>query len=76
MNLNNYTIKSQEAIQQAVQLTAANGQQAIEAGHLLKAILEEDGNTSGFLLKKMGVNPAAEAQTTPANNTTTPKKQP
>lgn len=56
MNFNKYTTKTQEIIQQAASIASGNGQQAIEAGHLLKAILEEDGNTSGFLLKKMGVN--------------------
>lgn len=56
MNFNKYTTKTQEIIQQAASIASGNGQQAIEAGHLLKAILEEDSNTSGFLLKKMGVN--------------------
>ncbi|MGX7688322.1 ATP-dependent chaperone ClpB [Flectobacillus roseus] len=56
MNFNKYTTKTQEIIQQAATIASGNGQQAIEAGHLLKAILEEDGNTSGFLFKKMGVN--------------------
>ncbi|MEW6469847.1 MAG: ATP-dependent chaperone ClpB [Bacteroidota bacterium] len=56
MNLNNFTIKSQEAVQQAVQLATANGQQAIESGHLLKAILEVDENVTPFLLKKLNVN--------------------
>ena len=59
MNLNNYTIKSQEAIQQAVQLTTLNGQQAIEPAHILKGILEVDENVSPFILKKLNVNPAS-----------------
>ena len=59
MNLNNYTIKSQEAIQQAVQLTTANGQQAIEPAHILKGILEVDENVTPFILKKLNVNPAS-----------------
>ncbi len=58
MNLNNYTIKSQEAIQQAVQLTTLNGQQAVEPAHILKAILEVDENVTPFILKKLNVNPA------------------
>ena len=41
MNFNNFTIKSQEAVQQAVQLVTQNGQQAIEAVHLLKAVFAE-----------------------------------
>ena len=56
MNLNNFTIKSQEAIQQAVQLATINGNQAIENGHILKAILEVDENVTPFLLKKLGIN--------------------
>jgi ATP-dependent Clp protease ATP-binding subunit ClpB len=56
MNLNNYTIKSQEAIQQALQLAASNGHQAIETGHILKAILEVDENVTPFILKKLNIN--------------------
>lgn len=56
MNLNNFTIKSQEAIQQSLQLATINGNQAIENGHILKAILEVDENVTPFLLKKLGVN--------------------
>lgn len=56
MNLNNFTIKSQEAVQKAVQLVTVNGQQAIENGHLLKGILEVDENVTPFILKKLNVN--------------------
>jgi ATP-dependent Clp protease ATP-binding subunit ClpB len=56
MNLNNFTIKSQEAVQQAVQIATVNGQQAIENGHLLKGILEVDENVTPFILKKLNVN--------------------
>lgn len=56
MNFNQYTIKAQEIIQQAVQIAQANMQQAVETGHLLKALLEEDANTSVFLLNKLNVN--------------------
>ncbi|MTI30743.1 ATP-dependent chaperone ClpB [Xanthovirga aplysinae] len=55
MNLKDYTIKSQEAIQKAVEIASANGQQAVENGHLLKAILATDENVIDFLLKKLGV---------------------
>ena len=54
MNFNQYTIKAQEVIQKASEIALAKGQQAIETGHILKAILVEDGNTSVFLLKKVG----------------------
>jgi ATP-dependent Clp protease ATP-binding subunit ClpB len=56
MNLNKYTIKSQEALQQAVEIAAANNQQVLESGHLLKAMLGADENIVHTMLKKMGVN--------------------
>ena len=56
MNLNNFTIKSQEAIQQAQEFASSNGQQAIETGHLLKAMMASDENVISFLLKKSNVN--------------------
>ncbi|MBC7923198.1 MAG: ATP-dependent chaperone ClpB [Ferruginibacter sp.] len=63
MNFNNYTIKAQEVIQRASEMALGNTQQAIETGHLLKAILESDENTVGFLLKKLNVNrPAVESK--------------
>ena len=56
MNLNNFTIKSQEAVQQAVQIATINGQQSIENGHLLKGILHVDENVTPFILKKLNIN--------------------
>jgi ATP-dependent Clp protease ATP-binding subunit ClpB len=56
MNFNNYTIKSQEAIQQAQQLAQGLGHQQIENEHFLKAIFEVDENVTPFLLKKLNVN--------------------
>ncbi len=56
MNFNNYTIKSQEAIQQAQQLAQGYGHQQIENEHILKAIFEVDENVTPFLLKKLNVN--------------------
>jgi ATP-dependent Clp protease ATP-binding subunit ClpB len=53
MNFNQYTIKAQEVVQRAVQIAQSNQQQVVETGHILKAILEEDPNTSGFLAKKL-----------------------
>ena len=55
MNLQNYTIKAQEVIQQAAQIAQGNQQQTVETGHVLKAILDEDPNTVGYLAKRMGV---------------------
>ncbi len=63
MNLNNYTIKSQEAIQQAVQITTENGQQTIENAHILKGILQVDENVIPFILKKLNVNTQMFTQT-------------
>lgn len=62
MNLNNFTIKSQEAIQQAIQIATVNGQQSIENGHLLKGMLEVDENVTPFILKKLNVNTQMFAQ--------------
>jgi ATP-dependent Clp protease ATP-binding subunit ClpB len=56
MNLNNYTIKSQEAIQQAFTLAQAYQNQAVETGHLLKGVLSQGENVSNYLLKKLGIN--------------------
>jgi ATP-dependent Clp protease ATP-binding subunit ClpB len=56
MNLNNFTIKSQEAIQQALQIATADGHQAIENAHILKGILEVDENVTPFILKKLNIN--------------------
>ncbi|MBC9798142.1 Clp protease N-terminal domain-containing protein, partial [Sinomicrobium weinanense] len=56
MNLNNFTIKSQEAIQQAQQIAQGYGHQQIENEHLFKAIFEVDENVLPFLLKKLQVN--------------------
>ncbi|HEY1165797.1 MAG TPA: ATP-dependent chaperone ClpB [Chitinophaga sp.] len=56
MNLNNFTIKSQETLQKAQQLAFNNQNQAIESGHLLKALLDDDDNAIEYLLKKNDVN--------------------
>ena len=56
MNLNNFTIKSQEAIQQAQLLAQSLGHQQIENEHIIKAIFEVDENVTPFILKKLNVN--------------------
>ncbi len=56
MNLDKYTIKSQEVIQHAAALASGNEQQAIEPGHILKAVLHTDENVSSFLIKKLNIN--------------------
>ena len=55
MNPNNYTSQAGLVIQQAVDIASGLGQQAIENGHLLQAILQEDTKTIHFLMKKMGI---------------------
>lgn len=56
MNFNDFTIKSQEAIQQSQQIAMGYGHQQIENEHLLKAIFEVDENAVPFILKKLNVN--------------------
>ena len=56
MNFNNFTIKSQEAVQQAVNLVQANGQQAIEPEHLLAGVLKVGENVTNFIFQKLGMN--------------------
>jgi ATP-dependent Clp protease ATP-binding subunit ClpB len=73
MNLNNFTIKSQEAIQQAMQIAITYGNQAIENGHVLKAILEVDENVTPFILKKLGVNQTVFSKTVDAIVNSYPK---
>lgn len=56
MNFNQFTIKAQEAVQQAQQIATDKGHQAIESGHLLKGLLDIDEQVIPFLFKKAGVN--------------------
>lgn len=59
MNFNNFTIKSQEAVQEAIQLAQSKSQQSIETVHLLKAILKTGTDVTNFLFGKTGVNATA-----------------
>lgn len=59
MNPNNYTIKTQEAIQNALKIAADQQQLSIEPGHVLQAVLQADEHVIGFLLSKLHVNQAA-----------------
>jgi ATP-dependent Clp protease ATP-binding subunit ClpB len=56
MNFEKFTIKSQEALQKSAEIAMGSQQQAIEPGHLLKAILETDENVVSYLIKKLNVN--------------------
>ena len=62
MNFNNFTIKSQEAIQKAVEITRSAGAQAIEPVALLKAVIEEGESLVKFIFQKIGANAAGVAQ--------------
>ena len=53
MNLNNFTIKSQDAVQEALQIALKNEQQSIEPAHLLLGLIQTDENTISFLFKKL-----------------------
>lgn len=64
MNLNNFTIKSQEIIQKAQQKSMEYKNGAIELGHIMMAILENDENVTPYILKKLGVNPEMVKKTT------------
>ncbi|MHA8106131.1 ATP-dependent chaperone ClpB [Aquirufa sp. 5-AUSEE-100C1] len=70
MNPNNYTAQAGNIIQQAMGIAQERGQQAIETGHLLLAILKDETQTSAYLLKKLGVS-ASQIQNalTPILNT-------
>jgi ATP-dependent Clp protease ATP-binding subunit ClpB len=56
MNFDKFTIKSQEALQKSAEIASGLQQQAIEPGHILKAILETDENVSNYLFKKLNIN--------------------
>ena len=58
MNFNNFTIKAQDVVQKAVQLTRANGNQAVEPEHLLKALMLEGDAVVRFIFQKLDINPA------------------
>ena len=62
MNLNNFTIKAQEAVQKAQEMATAHQHQAIETCHLLKGLLTVDENVTPNLLKKMDVVPERISQ--------------
>lgn len=56
MNFDKFTIKSQEALQKSAEIATSRQQQAIEPGHVFKAILETDENVSNYLFKKLTIN--------------------
>ena len=56
MNINKFTIKSQEDLQAAQQIAQMNGQQQVEKEHIFKGIFEVDENVAPFILKKVKVD--------------------
>jgi len=73
MNFNNFTIKSQEAVQQAVQLVQNKNQQSVEPTHLLHAVMSVGENVVNFLFQKLGVNVSMLNTTVSKQNETYPK---
>ena len=57
MDLNKFTIKSQQALQEAQQSATEHNNQALENGHVLKGVLKTDKHVTPFILKKIGANP-------------------
>ena len=62
MNFNNFTIKSQEAVQKAVEIARGYDHQAIEPAHLLKAMIEEGESVIKFIFQKLGLNESTIVQ--------------
>ena len=62
MNFNNFTIKAQEAVQEAVNLVQSKGQQAVEPLHLLSGVLRQGENVIKFIFQKLGINTASVTQ--------------
>ena len=73
MNLNNFTIKAQEAVQKAQEIASASQHQAIETSHLLKGLLTVDENVTPYLFKKLDTNVTSISQQTDTMLQTLPK---
>lgn len=73
MNFNNFTIKSQEAIQKAVEITRAAGTQAIEPVCLLKGVMDEGETVVNFIFQKIGANASAVQRQVEAEISALPK---
>ena len=75
MNMNKYTIKAQEAVQEAVKRAERQGQQAIEPEHLLSGILQVAEEVTRFIFQKLGLNPTTVQQAVDAQIGSLPKVQ-
>ena len=75
MNFNNFTIKSQEIIQKAIELTKADGRQQIEPVYILKAIISESETIINFVCQKLGTNVSSISRAVDADISKLPKVQ-
>ena len=73
MNFNNFTIKSQEIIQKAIDLTKQEGQQQIEPSHILKAVMAESETIINFVFQKLGVSSQVVSQALDKDISSLPK---
>ena len=73
MNFNNFTIKSQEVVQKAIELARQNGQQQIEPLHILKALISESETIVNFVFQKLGANLNSVIMTTDRDIQSLPK---
>jgi len=56
MNFDNFTIKSQEVVQEAISLVQGKGQQIIEPEHILKGVMNKGENVTNYIFQKLGIN--------------------
>ena len=75
MTLDKFTIKAQEAVQEAVNIAQRHGQQVIEPLHLLKGVLVKGKDVAGFIFRKLGVNGAQLETVVDSQITSMPKVQ-
>ena len=75
MNLNKFTIKAQEAVQEAVACAGRQGQQAIEPEHLLSGILKVGEQVTQFIFQKLGISQQAVTRAVDAQIASLPKVQ-
>ena len=73
MNLNKFTIKAQEAVQEAVRRVQQQGQQAVEPEHLLSGVLKVGEQVIHFIFQKLGLNPTLIQQAVDAQIGSLPK---
>ena len=75
MNMDKYTIKAQEAVQEALKRVQRQGQQAIEPEHLLSGVMQVAEEVTRFIFQKLGMNPTTVQQAVDAQISSLPKVQ-